>query len=114
MSYTLKIRWTSYDRNGILADESTLFIPADEIRVHGTIVEIDGETPAMQGWEPDGWQDYRCVYDDARLPVNHEFATKRSDGKLIMVRRDNVETWYVASYAWILGPTGSTIERVAP
>ena len=111
MSYTLKLRWTSHDRHGILADELTLFIPADEIRVHGTIVEIDGETPAMQSWEPEAWQDYRCVAVVV-VPPDDELATKHSDGRLIAVTRNGVETYYVASNAWLLGPTGSTIERV--
>ena len=103
---TLKIRWTSCTSDGILADEATLFIPADEVTVHGQLVVIDDDP--MQGWEEGSYFEYRSVTADGT-------ADKRvSDGRLIKVRQGETETWYTASYAWVLGPTGATIERVAP
>ena len=108
--YTLKIYWTRVDENDIQADETTLFIPADEIRVHGQVIEIDGETPGMKHWQAADWHDYRHVTDgnlNARGPVH-------SLGRLICVKRDGFESYYVASRAWLLGPSGGTIERVAP
>ena len=121
MSYTLKIRWTSYDAAGILVDEATLFIPADEITVHGELVAIPGDDP-MQGWQDGSFLEYRSVViDDVDVALSSSVpcsvsATRerRNDGRLIKVVRDGVETWYTASHAWILGPTGSTIERIAP
>jgi len=113
--YTLKIYWTSHDRSGICVDETTLFIPADTVKVHGgPIIEIDGETPAMDAWDREDWQDYRNASDDPRLPDDHPASRKRSNGRLICVTRDGDDSWYVASKAWLLGPTGATIERVAP
>jgi hypothetical protein len=104
---SLKIRWASYDRSGILADEATLYVPADEVTVHGQLVIVDGADP-MNGWEPGSFFEYRSVDE------NQNCETVFSNGRLIKVRHNDVETWYAASLAWILGPTGSTIERVAP
>lgn len=112
--YTLKIHWISYDRAGLCQDETTLFIPADSVAVHGAILEIEGETPAMDAWDLEDWRDYRNVSRDARLPEGHEDEKKRASGQLICVTRDSVDSWYVASKAWLLGPGGATIERLAP
>lgn len=124
MSFTLKIHWLRFDEVGIQADETTLFIPADEVRVHGPLISIDGEHDPMQQWDPGDFFEYRNIHDRSAVEVQVTSSVSvdvltrlpfiREDGRLILVRRNGVETWYTASRAWILGPTGSTIERVAP
>jgi len=122
--FTLKIGWLRFDEAGIQADETTLFIPADEVRVHGQVMTIDGQD-TMQAWDPGDWFEYRNVHDRGSAEVD---ATSNNPtdvitvslpymleaGRLILVVKDGVETWYTASRAWLLGPTGQTIERIAP
>ena len=124
--HTLKIRWTSYDRHGVLADEATLFIPADGgVTVHGELKIIDGDEP-MEHWLEGSYFEYRSVFEQVEFDAESGdivysedtgaecIETRISDGRLIKVTHGGVETWYTASNAWILGPTGATIERVAP
>lgn len=120
--YTLKIRWTRHawkelDPPGTsissLEDETTLFIPADSVRVHGHI-PAGKRADVMKHWhESDGshcapgYLNYLSVTDNG--DVGDE-----EPGRLICVVRDGEESWYTATHAWILGPDGGTIERVAP
>lgn len=97
--YTLKIRWTRHDGGG-LADETTLFVPADEVHVHG-FVEVGSD--AMSSWPDGSYLDHRCVT-----------VSGRDGGRLIQVSRGGASTWYLATLAWLLGPDGKTIERIAP
>ena len=123
--YTLKIRWTRHEfvdqelppdsthvpnRIMSLADETTLFIPADEVRVHA-MIEPGKRSEAMRSWDENGsgYFNYLAQEESADGHVGGE-----QGGRLICVIRDGVETWYLASHAWLLGPDGGTIERVAP
>ena len=111
--FTLKIAWHRIDENGIQADETVLYIAADHVRTHGPVVEVEGETPTMKHWQQADWEDYRNTCDGKDGDLNAD-GPVRSDGRLIMVERDGESSWYVASRAWLLGPTGTTIERIAP
>lgn len=112
--YTLKIHWWREEHiensNVVkLADETTLFIEADEIRVHGTILNpveemthwIDADTGHPNNGTP--FLNYQSTSPDGRYAA-----------RLIQVIRDGADMWYLASKAWLLGPTGDTIERIAP
>lgn len=98
--YTLKIRWTRHEQ-GQLADETNLFIAADEVHVHAHI-PVGSDT--MKEWPEGSYFDYRNVVGSAG---------DLDGGRLIQVNKDN-STWYLASLAWLLGPDGKTIERIAP
>lgn len=102
--YTLKIKWVRH-QDGELVDETTLFIPADEVKAHSEIA-FDNE---MSKWEDGTYFDYRNVQD-----LSSDSPGTRSSGRLICVERDNRPgRWYIASQAWILGPDGKTIERLS-
>lgn len=137
---TLKIRWTRHEdkvpdepasyvnadidvdpdlvtaRITSLEDETTLFIPADQVRVHG-FIPAGERVQVMKHWhamsDGPGYMNYisttTVISDDGKVGEDREQA-----GRLICVIKDHEETWYTASHAWVLGPDGGTIERVAP
>lgn len=113
--FTLKIHWARYaraDADGPIgtADETTLFIPADQIRVHATIPAGERDR-VMKHWHA---VDAEPGYFNYLSYTDHGNEGTEMAGRLICVIRDGVESWYTATAAWVLGPTGSTIERVAP
>lgn len=114
--YTLKIAWTlhEFDPNspGELADEATLFIPADLVKVMNSYDGEKGKELVSQ-WVEAGSSlfDYSSV---RRNRGDQTQATYYDTSRLIEVERNGQSTWYLASRAWILGPDGGTIERVAP
>lgn len=115
MTYTLKVHWTRHEAKVkgeplLLADEMTMFIPADEVRVHAVVLGDDVDQ-AMSKWEPESYDNWLggCSYDNGAAG-GYEFA----NGRLISVTRDGVTRWLLASRAWLLGADGKTIERVAP
>jgi hypothetical protein len=106
--YTLKIKWLRYEKveppddleassQTKLADETTLFIPADEIHVHG-----ETKLEQMSAWEDGSYFNYMIVSTE-----NVGWGSR-----LIQVVRNGKDTWYLVSMAWILGPDGGTIERL--
>lgn len=115
--YTLKIRWMRYERDEeyarkhpdaspqfTLADESTLFIPATQVTVHSEVKSTD----EMKAWESGSYLNYSMPYMD-----NDPVQKLMKGTRLIQVIHDNKDTWYLASNAWLLGPDGKTIERLA-
>lgn len=104
--YTLKIRWMRYE-NGDLADETTLFIAAEQVKVHGeTTVE------QMNKWPEGSFLDYR-MYPGETATSTHEITKgEPMTSRLIEVEYKGETTWYLASNAWLLGPDGKTIERL--
>ena len=106
--YTLKIKWYRTEgEHAQTVDESTLFIPADTVTVHGEVTKDD----EMKHWPEGSFQDYRVVH--------HPYAEDNEGisffvGRLINVVHNNVHTTYLATHAWLLGPNGDTIERIAP
>lgn len=115
--FTLKIHWwreESHDvpdsddgkgkpiRVGGSVDETTLYIPADEVHVLARI--LDPKTD-MRHWHEGQYFNYQSISDEGG----------RYEARLIQViRKGEDDVWYLASRAWLLGPTGDTIERVAP
>lgn len=101
--YTLKIKWwrtapsKEVSHVNEIVDETTLFIPADEVRVH-SIITSDND---MTSWQEGDYQDYRVTGPDSRC-----------EGRLINVHRNGKESWYIATNAWLMGPNGDTIERL--
>lgn len=96
--YTLKIKWMRYE-DGELADESTLFIPAEQVTTHGLITSMD----QMKAWEEGSYFNYRIE------PTENVGWSAR----LIQVNLNGKLTWYLASMAWLMSDTGKTIERLA-
>lgn len=116
--FTLKISWTRHEYGGEvpmhLADEQTLFIQADQINVMRL---YDGPEAAdlLQTWlnADSSILDYACVRTrdhGSECPMT----TERDPARMIHVVHNGLDTWYLASRAWILGPDGKTIERIAP
>ena len=108
--YTLKIKWMRYEKvdppkdpqasgQYELADESTLFIPADQVTVHGAITNMD----QMKSWEDGSYFNYRIEPTDLAV----------WNARLIQVTHNNKDVWYLASMAWLMTETGKTIERLA-
>lgn len=125
MHFTLKIRWSIFEevadplgRPGpttSLAEEAVMFVPAALVTVRAWIPAYeqkpDVKPPTMESWQNDSYQNYLDVHRDEM----NDGATRRLAGRLIEVIDDNnVYTWYLASFAWLLGPNGQTIERIAP
>lgn len=96
--YTLKIKWVRYEE-GVLEDETTLFIPADELQTHAQLNSME----EMSAWEEGSYFDYV-----------HKTDAGEPSGVMRLIRVTKAEklTWYLASAAWILGPDGKTIERL--
>lgn len=112
--YTLKIRWMRYEQDleyaekcpeaspqYDLADENTLFIPADLVSV-GSEIKLMSE---MNAWESGSFLNYT-------MPFNNDPQWVMKGTRLIQVVRDGKDTWYLASLAWLLGPDGKTIEKL--
>lgn len=103
--YTLKIRYTKYTKytDDTLVDETTCFIPADKVVVHGTITDMS----QMSAWAEGSYHDYRTVHENHVSDDNPEWMAR-----LITVIHNDVSDWYLVSLAWLLGPDGKTIERL--
>lgn len=95
--YTLKIKWMRYE-DGEQVDESTLFIPADQVSVHGDVKT----KKEMSAWAEGTYFDYHIDASE----------TAEWGARLIQVDKDGKSTWYLASLAWLMGPTGQTIEKL--
>lgn len=97
---TLKLKWQRYEE-GKMVDETTLFIPADRVAVHGEIASLE----KMIAWPPGSFMDYS---------VTNDHTNEIMPSRLIEVVKDEHSVWYLAAQAWVLGPNGQTIERIAP
>ena len=123
--YTLKIYWTRHETvDGIcgVADETTLFIPAHEVRVHGYI-DAGTREQKMRAWDEGeaGYFNYLSVIgnetktsvDDFGGEVTSRVETENGGRLIKVVRPGGKQEWYLASNAWLLAPNGDTIERVS-
>ncbi len=125
MSYTLKIHWTRYERDpehnlGVetLKDEATLFLAADKIIVHEWVAGSKADRMVKQ-WNELGatlfdYLSVSTVVQTVGETTSRTRSTEIEDGRLIEVRKGDHSESYLASKAWILGPDGRTIERIAP
>lgn len=98
--YTLKIHWARYDEQGEKADESTIFVQADQVEVHGMKVSI---SDMAASWPEGSFFDYH-IDGNGRAGWG---------AKIVRVELNNKLTWYLVSNAWLLGADGKTIERLA-
>lgn len=114
--YTLKIKWMRFEKDEDyaakypdaspqvkLADEATLFISADQVSVGSEVKSLN----EMKAWESGSYLNYSMFMLDGDMD------TLMKGTRLIQVIKDNQDTWYLASHAWLLGPDGKTIERLA-
>lgn len=111
--FTLKIHWNHWEREGdgptYSTDELDLFVAADQVSAHGVIPAGEADE-RMAAWGPDQWRNHL----DVTRTINKSTTTQTySAGRLIQVVSGGEMTWYVASHAWLLGPDGRTIERLA-
>ena len=115
-AFTLKVRFEGAKREGDLAitevvDETTYFFPAERIVVN----RCDDPGPVMDQWEAAGsyLRDLRsyCDEDSGVHGQRHYWANV----KLVEVVVSGEDTlWMLVTQAWLLGPGGQTIERIAP
>lgn len=114
--YTLKINWRRWEKVGDVlgqADETTLFVPAVEVRVHREI-ETGQRAEAMRAWDENGCG-YFNYLSSTTITTGGCIESREDGGRLIEVIMPDGDTrWYLASLAWLLGPNGDTIERIAP
>lgn len=115
---TLKIKWLRYEkeakelpdldatiRSHVVADETTIFVEADEIHSHGLIKSLS----EMHAWEEGTYYDYSIKTIDLETSAE----TGIQESRLIQVNRENKPSvWYLASHAWVLGSSGQTLERL--
>lgn len=115
--FTLKIHWCRYEREGDVAawvaDEATIFVQADQVTAGARMTpeEVDA---AVATWRDD--HSLLQVYLTATTVTEADGCTGRYDkepGRLIHVEHQGAHQWFVASHAWLLGPDGRTIERLA-
>lgn len=88
-------------------DEATHFIPANSVVVTGPA------DPNMRAWSKYDYVDLRSHVD---TPAGDGMMKSEPMGgaRLIEVEHGGEHSWYLVTTAWLLGPTGDTIERIAP
>ncbi len=102
--YTVKIRWLIFTGEEEI-EEHILFRPAKTVDVS---FEVDQEASELTAWPLGSYLDYRNIQRE-------DGNDRRMNGRIINVTDENGYTdMYVATTAWLLGPNGSTIERIAP
>lgn len=117
--FTLKIHHQQYahqsDSPPTLQDESTIFVLADQVEVHGPLDgSRQGHDQIIQDWAIHG--ELADYLDFTVGLVQTSDGPQRSyhAGRLIRTDLAGESRWWLASRAWLLGPTGQTIERIAP
>lgn len=111
---TLKIKWQRLECDGPqsptrVADEHIIFVPAERVDVHGA----PGESVNLEKWDQAEYGHYVSVLVVTDGDVTT--STPRHGSRLISTTDAGGATAYwLVSEAWVLGPNGATIERVAP
>lgn len=112
--FTLKVRWRrtmmqTLDNGATIDDELDVadhFIPADRVTVLGH------PDPALSAWATTDYRDMRSIFD---TQVGDEVKSEPYTGaRFIEVEHNGEHSWYLVTHAWLLGPTGDTIERLPP
>jgi hypothetical protein len=86
---------------------SVYFFPAKLVVAHGYITTSDPKE--MSEWNREDYEDLRHLHV---LENENQKSLERSPGRLLHLQQGGIDSWYLASSAWLLGPTGSTIERL--
>jgi len=114
--FTLKIYSARYDApltsssRGEVADETTMFVSGDDIAVHALI-----DTPEQLAGVKDTWERSSATLNDyTSMTTDEQGNLVPMPCRLITVVGAGPDRWFLASQAWILGPDGRTIERIAP
>lgn len=101
--FTLKIKWFRHESGEGIVDESTLFVPADEVHYGAEILDH----AVLHAWEDGTYLNYGIL---ANVGEDHDYI---GGTKMVQVIRENrPDVWYLVSLAWLLGPDGKTIERL--
>lgn len=99
--FTLKIKWFRTEPGEGIVDESTMFLPADEVQV-GSEIKNKSE---LHAWEEGSHFDYAILANDG----DDELI---GGTRMVQIIRDGKSAWYLTSLAWLLGPDGKTIEKL--
>ena len=86
-------------------EELTMFFPARRVTCLGG---FGPDGPRMTDWAEGSYVDYSDVHRNGS-------GEQRGAARLIETIDDEGNfAWYLVSHAWLLGPDGRTIERLAP
>lgn len=108
---TLKISTTGVV-NGFTADEHTIFIPADRVDAHSRVRA--GELDKIVADWNNSLTPLDIYLSSSQYESDGETQVIQSEGRLLSVHQGGQQQWFIASHAWVLGPDGRTIERIAP
>lgn len=111
--FTLKMKFFRYGgeepgKPVEMKEEYTEFVLADKVVSH-SLVDGDNWEQEMSAWQHG---DYFNILSVTYFDNGKTGSVKYQDGRLITVEREGKSTWYLTSHAWLLGPTGKTIERL--
>lgn len=113
--FTVKVRYQRWQTIGeqpsVLMDHTVRFFLADDVTVNDM---GDNRDQIHRDWERNGAVliDLLDVHDRESADMK-TMDTTVGVGKLILVERNGESRWILASTAWLLGPDGRTIERIA-
>jgi hypothetical protein len=118
MSFTLKVRQTYYEHAdgepSQMTGESIAFIEARRIVVQGPVENQTAREAILRSWTEQNSPLTDLMSATRRIGPECESLFAHA-GKLIeLTRPDGTHEWVTASEAWVLGPAGQTIERIAP
>lgn len=105
--YTLKIKWFRSEPGKGVVDENTLFIAADEVHVGSEIKKMS----ELHAWPSGSYLNYSIENNDPTRD-NDVIGGTRMIQVIHEGRSSQRSEWYLASCAWLLGPTGKTIENL--
>lgn len=112
--FTVKVRFqratSEPDGPELIVDETILFWPADRI----TVNRCTNPGEMSDSWYASGAVliDWRSYTDVASSEAGERQYWR--DVKLVEIAYGDNSTWVLATQAWLLGPDGGTIERIAP
>lgn len=118
--FTLKIQWQRYaEQQGsppTLQDESTLFVLADQVEVHAALDESNPRShdQIVRDWSGAGELGDYLDFTEGLTSSEDRPSPSYHPGRLIRTDLAGESRWWLCSRAWLLGPTGQTIERIAP
>lgn len=112
--FTLKIEQTYSEREEGKPDsvvgQSTAFYGVDSLVIQCPVRDAVDRRGIHQSWAQSG-SSYTDMMSTVRVPDQDEPWVQ--SGILIEAKVNGESAWFLASRAWLLGPDGRTIERLA-
>lgn len=116
--FVLKMRTTTHkkvdEKPMELTDSAVWFVEADRVIASTRIGSPEARDSVYKAWSDSG-----TPLEDLLGNVFTESADGKTGGvdilpgRLLCATRNEEPSWYLASEAWLLGPTGDTVERLA-